>query len=163
MVMQRLATPTQYEPALEGLNDIRPLQLVEDSKIVVAYPVLCKNPPTIDKPAVGKLARCTQQGTLVRHKVNGLTAYEYIEQEFPVNGGNQQIAFSQKVSYISVVEVDVGFRDDSWFMDSTYTHQLARIVGVNQLQFPFVGTVFYVTVRWSLPFGSIHLGFYGYY
>ncbi|GAI67122.1 unnamed protein product, partial [marine sediment metagenome] len=39
--MPKLATPVQYEPALEGLNDIRPLQLAGESKVVIPYPELC--------------------------------------------------------------------------------------------------------------------------
>lgn len=64
--MPKLATPVQYEPSLEGLNAIRPLQLADKVKTVIPYPVLCKNPPSIDKPAVGMFARCSQQGALLK-------------------------------------------------------------------------------------------------
>lgn len=66
--MPKLATPVQYEPSLEGLNAIRPLQLAEESKVIIPHSVLCKNPPSADRPAVGMLARCSEQGALLKYK-----------------------------------------------------------------------------------------------
>ena len=64
--MLRLVTPVQYEPLLDGLNQLRPLKLVDESKVVIASPIGCVNQPSKDRPAEGKLLRCNNQGGLLK-------------------------------------------------------------------------------------------------
>lgn len=64
--MPKLITPVQFEPSLDGLNIVRPLIMPDECKTIISYPVLCQNLPSEGKPGVGKLARCTQAGALLR-------------------------------------------------------------------------------------------------
>lgn len=59
-----LATPVQYEPALEQLNEARPLILPDEVKQEISIAVGCVNLPTVGRPAVGKMLRCDSQGAL---------------------------------------------------------------------------------------------------
>lgn len=161
--MPKLATPVQYEPTLEGLNVIRPLQLKDEGKIVIPYPVLCKNPPTKDRPAVGKLARCSQQGALLAGNKDGYTTYEYIEQGFERDDGNKLIQFSQKVSCVQSLITVMGTITGGWWTDPTYTLEFKDIFSTYAVYLPFVGSDLYIKVTCAIPGFVTTIGFCGFY
>lgn len=161
--MLKLTAPIQYEPSLEGLNAIRPLRLRDESRILVPCPVLCINPPTKDKPAIGKLARCSQQGALLNDKQKVLTNYEYIEREFPYGLPNQQITFAQEVSPVWCKVLSyIGVTDLFW-TDPTYTIDIQAILLIAYTFLQFRGSDLYVRGVVSVPFGHLTMGFWGFY
>lgn len=161
--MRRLLTPVQYEPLLEGLNAIRPLQLADEGKIVIPYPILCHNPPTEGRPASGKLARCTSTGSLVTHKSNDLNHYEYIERAFSFAAQDQLITFAQKVSVVWCVRVVYVTITGVWWSDPTYTKLIQNIGASLRTQIWFKGTDLYVHSIFTFPFSILTMGFYGFY
>ena len=137
--MPKLATPVQYEPTLEGLNEIRPLQLADESKIVVSYPALCQNPPTKDRPAVGKLARCSEQGALLKSLPVWCDKYETlfwtITNEMPAHF----FTFAQKVYGVIVLwQIIEGTPVCDW-VSLIPMKELQRITPDIHTFLPFVG------------------------
>jgi len=161
--MRKLATPVQYESTLEGLNEVRPLQLKGEGKIVIPYPVLCSNPPTKDRPAVGKLTRCSQQGALLAGRRVVYESAEYITEDFEGGDGDKLIRFSQQVKYVVSMVVVAGFWYTAFWTDSTYTIQFKDIHDTNGVYIPFRGIDLYISVVVAPPIGATTIGFYGFY
>lgn len=141
--MPKLATPLQYEPTLDGLNAIRPLQLADKVKTVIPYTVLCKNPPSIDKPAVGMFARCSQQGALLKsvpkwadsisEKALAISeAVPYAYYKFPVRIQGVLALYNELVGGGGV----------DW-CDNNFTISFASLTSVVYTFLPFVGTDIY--------------------
>lgn len=80
--MVKLITPVQYEQGLDGLNQVRPLTLVDESKAVIALPFGCINPPSKDRPAEGRLLRCDNQGAILSRKPNHLIPTDIAEYNY---------------------------------------------------------------------------------
>lgn len=144
--MPKLATPVQYEPALEGLNTIRPLQLADEVKVIIPYPVLCKNPPSENKPAVGMFARCSQQSALLKHRIKEFCGYEYIRTQFFLPAYTYCFVFSQKVSFVLFMVLAYSELDKIYWTDNTYTLYLQEISLVAPTFIKLVGTRLYVRV-----------------
>lgn len=161
--MPKLATPVQYEPTLEGLNDIRPLQLADEGKIVIPMPALCQNPPTKDRPAIGRLARCSQQGALLKHRVNDLQTYEIFGGQFNFFDADQHFTYSQKVS--SVVCYMGGYHNivDAYWSSPSYTEKIQDITLTGTTVFCFSGVDLYIHTSFVDVFGYIWLFFLGFY
>lgn len=160
--MPKLATPVQYEPALEGLNDIRPLQLADKSKVVIPYPVLCKNPPSTGKPAVGMFARCSQQGALLKSKN---TRYRYLEiqaRTYDFYDGRKTITFSQKVSLVLCYPGAISFTlNVRWIVPAT-DGRIQEISLVEPTALNFKGTNLYTRAWFSEMWGQCTIYFFGY-
>ena len=161
--MPKLLTPVQYEPSLEGLNVVRPLHLADEAKPIISYPVLCKNPPTKDRPVVGKLARCTQQGALASDKRVVYDTWEYIEKQFTWTTRQHHIAFSQVVYPVHCNIVSINLINAIAWTDSTYTkiYQLLDLVVDTMLWFK--GVNLYIRTIMASPPAFLTLGFYGFY
>ncbi|GAH82001.1 unnamed protein product, partial [marine sediment metagenome] len=137
--MPKLATPVQYEPSLDGLNTIRPLQLADEVKTVIPYPVLCKNPPSIDKPAVGMFARCSQQGALL--KSVPVWANRIFEDDFELSERepNVHYVFPTKVKYVFAL-LDMGGHSGAvHWTDSSYTQEYRLIATDKYTSIIFMG------------------------
>lgn len=100
--MPRLATPVIYEPALEQLNEVRPLVLADEVKRLVSLPVLCVNPVSQGLSAVGKLVSCDKQGSLLKSSKIWADGIETQLITWPAAVMFQDIVFSQKVKGVSV-------------------------------------------------------------
>lgn len=96
--MRRLITPVQYEPAIGGLNEVRPLILSDEVKIALDIPILNTKPVSQERSAIGKMSRCTEQGGLLRSKLIGYENYQKITREFEEEEESQIVYFAQKVS-----------------------------------------------------------------
>lgn len=161
--MLKLATPVQYESSIEGLNDIRPLQLADEVKIVIPCPALCRSPVTKNKPVVGRLARCSQQGALLTELQKFYTNFEYIEQDFETGNSNKLIEFSQKVSCVQSKVIVVGLHDTAYWTDPTYIEQIMSIYDTQTVFLPFVGTNLYIIIHILVPGFTTTYGFWGFY
>lgn len=64
--MSKLLTPVVYEDVLDELNIIRPLKLVDEVRHNLDIPVLDVIPVSKDRPAIGKLLRCDNNGALIK-------------------------------------------------------------------------------------------------
>jgi len=135
--MPKLATPIQYEPALDGLNAIRPMQLANVVKTDIVCPVMCKNPATVDKPAVGMLARCSQQGALLKSKPFWAdTIYEY--NVAIVVGDEVHITFPMYVLGVIAKYTLTGPMGVDWCNDA-YTINYRGLATEYWTRLPFVG------------------------
>lgn len=161
--MRKLLTPVQYEPSLEGLNAIRPLQLADEGKIAISYPVLCHNPPTEGRPAFGKLARCTPTGSLVSYKSNDISDYEYIQKVFVFGTTQIVITFAQKVSLVLCIVESALSVTETWWSDPTYTRHFKAIHLIDPTFLNFSGVDLYVIGAFFPSFGNLTIGFYGFY
>lgn len=161
--MPKLATPVQYEPALEGLNDIRPLQLADEGKVVIPYPVLCKNPPSTGKPAVGMFARCSQQGALLKSVSNVYSAYEKIRLNFDVDNLEQVVEFSQRIGFVLCVPIVHHRGSDLWWSEATYTAKFKKISQTAPTFLKFVGSDLYVLMELRNGIPTLTMDFHGFY
>ncbi|GAI19748.1 unnamed protein product [marine sediment metagenome] len=160
--MQKLATPVQYEPALEGLNDIRPLQLADKSKVVIPYPVLCKNPPSTGKPAVGMFARCSQQGALLKSNNRRYRFLEYEYRNYDYYRAKKTITFSQKVSLVLCTPfASVDAIIVRWMLPN-FAARIQDISLVEPTVLNFKGTNLHTKAWFSEELGYCAMGFYGY-
>lgn len=64
-MMIKLSTPAQYETGLDGLNDLRPLELKDEGKVVIENIVGTLNPPSKGRPAKGMMLQCNKDGALL--------------------------------------------------------------------------------------------------
>lgn len=141
--MPKLATPVQYEPSLEGLNEIRPLQLADESKIVIPYPVLCKNPPSTDRPAVGMFARCSN-GALLKSVPAWAKSWEYSgllslsNMSYLVHFTFAQRVYGVLARYAKLVGTFTCY----WNMPS-YSVPIKRVYTLEYTFLPFVGKTMY--------------------
>ncbi len=160
--MPKLATPVQYEPALEGLNDIRPLQLADESKVVIPYPVLCKNPPSKGRPAVGMFARCSQQGALLKNVSYKAVLPEYKYRNVTVYDMHTHFTFSSKVSYVIAIWKWLGGSPVLYWSDPTYLYNLKTLSNLKYTFLPFIGTDIYFGGR-GLGEWNVDLFVYSFY
>lgn len=160
--MPRLATPLQYEPSIEGLNDIRPLQLADEGKIVIPMPVLCQNPPTKDKPAVGRFARCSQQGALLKSMPEGVKNYLYTQFSLSNLDPNKSFAFDRRIYGCVIYYTFVYATGAVIWTDETYIQYYVIIFATTATFLPFVGTDIHFTSSGATTY-EIRVDFYGFY
>jgi len=119
--MPKLITPVQYEPTLDELNEVRPLQLADEVKSVISSPALNLNPVSHGRPVFGKLSRCNNQGALL---TNGNSGYENYEAfSLPVYWHPTQhysITFSQKVKRVFLLPTMFWFDPALKWTDPSY-------------------------------------------
>jgi len=161
--MPKLATPMQYGRSLDDLNGLRPLALADECKNVVSYPVLCKNPASVDKPAIGKLARASQQGQALLANTYRYADYEYIEQEFELNNPNRLIEFNQQVFFVQTKVIQVYSMIAAWWADATYTTLYKLIYPVPIVSLGFVGTKLYIGSAHQVAGWKAVIAFWGFY
>lgn len=160
--MPKLATPVQYEPSLEGLNDIRPLQLADEVKVVIPYPVLCSNPPSTGRPAMGKFVRCNQQGALLKHKPYEPLSYYFKDDTITSAIAGCSFIFPTKVYGISAYwKIDDGSPTCFW-TNPRATKNIKELIDRAYIWLPFVGnTIWFVGVGEGDWEGYIEV--YGFY
>jgi len=160
--MPKLATPLQYEPSLDGLNAIRPLQLADESKVIISYPALCQNPPSIDKPAVGLFGRCSQQGSLLVDVPAWATKVYEVDVPVAVNEGNKFYIFPITVQGVLACWSKVGEYLDVGWTNDIYSRTYIYIPTDYWKYLPFMGTKIHFSVSGAPDtLGTIHLiGFY---
>jgi len=138
--MPKLASPVQYESALDRLNTIRPLQLADVNKIVVPCPVLCKNPPNRDNPAVGMFARCTQQGALLKSgniiADKTYTLQKWLTFEVPC----KEFVFPMKVSAVIALFYSESVEATGYWCSSNCVDNYIQLTYDVYTFLPFVGT-----------------------
>jgi hypothetical protein len=135
--MPKLTTPIIFESALDILNRVHPLQLTDEGRICLDYPLLCKNPVGIGNPCIGKLARCDEQGSVLKHIVAGFTNYELHILDMLECANPAEVIFSQKVFVVICL---VACSETDWHLyitDNTYTNVIKDItvLGVYPISF----------------------------
>lgn len=160
--MLKLATPSQYELSIEGINILRPLKLIDARKIDIASPVLDVSPPAKTSPVVGKLAKCDGTGSLLKTKNVSYDNYEYLEMGFDYTDAYKVIVFAQKVFQIYVYCQYTDFQPTMWWTDPTYTNLYFPISYTYKGMMPFVGQTMYLVC--NVPLGKVCIFvFYGFY
>ena len=160
--MLKVGTPILYESALDELNRVRPLQLSDRIKLALDYPVLCSNPVGVGSPAIGKLARCDEQGALLKRSLNSSTNYEKIDAILSPANRRGCFVFSQKVNYVELqITQLLGGRYLYW-CNSNYSVAY-NYYNANGLYFiPFKGQVMYFLYNYIAGANCI-FSLYGFY
>lgn len=160
--MAKLATPVQYESVLEGLNALRPLQLVEPIRRTVDVPILNSLPIESVKSAAGTLAKGTQQGAILNKNIYELTEYEKIEYNSAGIAGNINIEFAQTVKHIAInMRQKAGSNPFYWCIPLSNV-MLRDITELGMHQLEFVGTKMWFYQN-ALPFHTLIFNAYGFY
>lgn len=140
--MPKLLTPTQYESALDGLNDVRPLSLTDEVKNALELPVLNVNPVDKDKSVVGKLARCNEQGALL--KDSGIWANDFQDFMFLIFPHDESIktaSFAQVVKAVILEITGLIMANELWWCAENGDKFIAyRLDGTYFI--PFYGDIF---------------------
>ncbi len=160
--MITLATPSQYEASLEGLNKLRPLKLADKCKTELTYSVLCVNPVEKDRPAIGKLARCSGDGALLKTKNVSYDNVELKTTVFTDVDTTRVITFSQKVFQVFARVQSYRGYNSAWWVNPTYNNYYMSVDFNKTVMFPFVGQIMYFK---SLIIGGdwLVVSFYGFY
>ena len=159
--MIKLRTPVQYEDVLDELNIVRSLSLNEVSRIELATPVLCKNPVSVGKPAIGKLLRSDEQGALLKSNSFFADKFESVGAQMSSGNLTKTITFSRKVKGVLVGWFETGPYGTFWWSDDTYTAHYKVIPNKTQVYLPFNGTVIHFVMDWTI--GSIIITVLGFY
>jgi len=159
--MSKLATPVQYEDALDELNTVRPLSLADKCKLALVTPLLCVNPASESRPATGKLARCNDQGALLKGNKdfadNYLSNSDYLtDYDF-----TREFTYPQKVKGILCGFFYVTPACVMYWCDPTYTIFYQTIPANVWVWLPFVGdTIHFIAVGDSFEIVFEARGFY---
>lgn len=160
--MPKLITPVQFEPSLEGLNIVRPLIMPDECKTIISYPVLCQNLPSEGKPGVGKLARCTQSGALLRDNSELPDKVYDVELEISENGEEISYTFPTKVVGVIAQWEDEADVIDFWWCSSDYSVLFVELRRNDFVFLPFSGKTIHFFVD-SSDGWDIELRLIGFY
>lgn len=142
--MGKLITPVQYEPALEELNAVRPLQLQVRPRRILNIPILNKLPIESVKSIAGTLAKCTEQGSLLIKPPQDFTHYEAIEILLEEGIAEWYRDFTQKVYKILVYVYEKGLIGALAWTDPTWSSDIAIVNALGCFYWPFVGKRIYM-------------------
>lgn len=142
--MQKILTPTQYEPALDRLNVLRPLQVKERVRSTLNIPLLNQLPVESKKSVTGRLVKCTQQGGTIIRPPQGFTQSQVFYFGFEEGVESASETFGQTVYGLFLRVYDVNGVWGLLLSDSTYviTYWSTDVVGCYYI--PFVGKTFYL-------------------
>lgn len=138
--MPKLATPVQYEPVLDGLNELRPLILDNTVRRVIGVPVSPVDVSDTSGGVKGRLLRCNRQGALLRENNHYEPEYQSISISWSAAGGNRVVTFDQRVNYIAYRWVVKSGLLIAARYDSTFTYFLGWLVLSGNNFIPFRGT-----------------------
>ena len=160
--MQKLVTPVQYENTLDGLNAVRPLVLADEVKPILDIPVLNANPVSENRPAIGKLLRCNQNGALVTKNHNGFKYYQTKSLEIDSPNYFNLCTFSQKVEGILLEVTDsANITAFGWFWLAGFAIlEVWNLLGTTWSNFD--GQSLYIKISGATPYHhyfNVH-GFY---
>lgn len=127
--MSKLITPVQFEPSLDGLNIVRPLLMPDEGKTVISYPVLCKTLPSEGKPGVGKLARCSHQGALLKDNTEFADSFLEAELYLTSENNSRTILLPRIVKAVALKHTTVGTPGDTFWTDSSFYHKYMTLSG----------------------------------
>jgi len=100
--MRKILTPQQYSQTLDELNEIRPLQVSDIVKPSIDIGVCNSFADSDNKSVLGKLAKCTQHGSLLKKKPLGYAQFEQIGVNRLEIETIETISFSQPVKEVLV-------------------------------------------------------------
>lgn len=158
-MMGKLITPVQHELVLDGLNEIRPLQLQDEVKRVVSLPVVNANPANKSNIARGKFLRCDNGAMLATNKVYYNNYQEKQWDEDDTDSRYYTVLWNPPVK---LVQIEIVLRippSSISFYNSTYTTVLKNCNAVGMYYYPFVGDTQYLK---TIAIGTGHIAFYLY-
>lgn len=150
--MLKLITPIQYESALDGLNQVRPLSLADRGKITLDIPICNSNPVNAGRPALGKLLRCNQRGAILTNGRLGYDDYYYS------TGSLSHATLTVKITFPTAVKGFIAKYAEALGtgyiarMDSTYTIQVGKLSLNDYSYFNIRGRYVYLKGFGSIPF-----------
>lgn len=160
--MQKLLTPTQYESALDRLNDIRPLQLAERIRPAISIPVLNSLPVESKKSISGVLAKGTQHGSLLNSMP--VWADNTIETTLDITEAvpNVHYQFPIRVKGVLVTFMELAGGGGIDWSDKDFTAIIMDLCHTLFKFLPFVGTDIYFKSSGygGYEFEIILIGFY---
>ncbi len=160
--MIKLATPTQYEQSIGVFNEIRPLKLADECKTHIVYPVCNVKSDDKNSSAIGKLARCSGAGSLLKSKNVYYDNYERIALTFLAGIPKQSLTFAQKVFTVFAVTGYANYVASTWWTSPDYVEHYLPVDYNLDVILPFVGYTMYFSSN-ALA-GDVHgINFYGFY
>lgn len=100
--MGKLITPLHFEPAIDGLNIVKPINLADEIKQELSLPVANRNPASINRPVDGKLLQSDNQGAGLFRNSGGYDNVESITQDFTHTMYYGSVTFSQIIKHLTV-------------------------------------------------------------
>jgi len=160
--MPKLLTPQQYENSLDELNELRPLQLADETQHKIDIAVCDKLPVSSKKAVAGMLIKGTQQGSLLVRFDKDYPNYEVRQPNISYIHKKDLVSFAQKVSFVLSVVVNSYGLTDLWWTDSSYNIILKELSITDPTFIEFSGTDLYVKGDGIANWGCI-VFFYGFY
>ncbi len=141
--MRKLITPVLYDGSLDGLNEVRPLDLADEVKVSLDVPILNVNPVNNSKLALGRLLRCTKDGALLTKNHNSFENVEERRLIITEEAITEVIEWSQKI--FGFLWVFQSRFDINWLVwsDPTYTQRLLYLSLSGTTWVPFKGDTTY--------------------
>ena len=142
--MGKLITPLHYEPAVDGLNAVRPLVLADEIKQELSLPILNQNPVDSINSARGKFLQSDNQGAGVSRDSAGYK--NVIEKVAYLHAGipTKVVDFGRIVEYISGYTITPGDTVSISFMDSTFTTAWLTYLAADWGHTIFRGRILYI-------------------
>ncbi len=140
----KLLTPVQYEPTLEELNAVRPLELSDEVGISIDMVALDAGDEADKSSIIGRFMRCTQHGAIL---ANSNVKYDNVEAVvfgFDRNSNPGHTQFSQKVFGV-VVDIETSWSASSpTWSDSTGSIVYQLLSLTQPVYIPMVGDGFWL-------------------
>lgn len=161
--MAKLITPVQYEDTLDELNKVRPLVLNDEVKRNIDLPVLDANLVAKKGSALGKLLRCTNEGSLLVKNHNGFDNVEIKPFDIERRYEQTTFTFAQEVFGVLCNVIINDVITEFYVTDSTGTIHAQDIGLTGTTWIKFRGTAIWVRVIGELPRDYVAGNFYGFY
>lgn len=144
------------------LNEVRPLELADESRIVLDLPALNSNPVSHGRPVFGKLARSDKQGALAIKENSGFDNYQMIYyqmlDDIPRRGF---LSFSQKVRRVLLLASQPEVNPNLDWTDPTGTKTFKELNPRGKTWIEFSGTnIWFSWSGYLFAWGGTIFGFY---
>lgn len=141
--MSELKTPVRYEPALDELNIGVRLKVTDKVRPVLPIPILNLNPVSENRPPIGKLLRCNNQGAVLKSGVVGYGSYQVKTAGIVDWDPNYTVTFDQKFYSLLFESIDSAGDYDYYLCDSDYSVNFFKLPKANFMRLPIRGTTLY--------------------
>jgi len=158
----KLTTPVQYEQVIDGLNEIRPLNLDDTVRRVVSLPVI--NSLSVDDPHIvqGKVLRCDNNGAVLGKNNR---CYNNYEDKYLYTGSgyeNNTIVFGQRVYYVNLRIKTLSVGGYVQWLDPLFYILVKLYESTGLYYLPLVGTKIHLRTA-GYGTGATRVYVYGFY
>lgn len=138
-----LKTPVQFEPAFDGLNEVRPLKLADRVKINLDLPVCNVNPVSSSRRAAGKLLRCNNLGGMLKNSGHSFENVLYRDCQLFPGVPNSSLDVIEGCKGVSAIFTGGGGMTEVYWVDSPLHIFMVEIANEIMTWLPFTGSRMY--------------------